>query len=161
MIDWHEWRKQFPVTEKYIYLNHAGIAPLPLRVHRAMAGFLDDATNNGAVNSNRWEAAAEACRAGAARLLKGGTDEIAFMKNTSQGIIIAANGIDWRGPTIVAAYGGGSGRFVDFRHGRLCSLEFTALSVARKSAGTRHIHGWASQPRHGIFTAGHASHGTR
>ena len=96
MIDWNEWRKQFPVTEGYIYLNHAGIAPLPLRVHRAMEGFLDDATNNGAVNSKRWEAAAEACRAGAARLIKSGTDEIAFMKNTSQGIIIAANGINWR-----------------------------------------------------------------
>ena len=96
MIDWNKWRKQFPVTEKYIYLNHAGVAPLPLCVHQAMGRFLDDATNNGAVNSRRWEATAEACRGNAAKLINADIDEIAFMKNTSQGIIIAANGIDWR-----------------------------------------------------------------
>lgn len=96
VIDWDKWRKQFPVTEKYIYLNHAGIAPLPLCVHQAMEGFLDDATNNGAVNSNHWSATAEVCRANAAKLINSDVDEIAFMKNTSQGIIIAANGIDWR-----------------------------------------------------------------
>ena len=96
MIDWDKWRKQFPVAEKYIYLNHAGVAPLPLCVHQAMGHFLDDATDNGAVNSKRWEATAETCRANAAKLINGDVDEIAFMKNTSQGIIIAANGIDWR-----------------------------------------------------------------
>ncbi len=96
MTDWNKWRKQFPVTEKYIYLNHAGIAPLPLRVHQAMGHFLDDATDNGAVNSKRWEATAETCRANAAKLINSNVDEIAFMKNTSQGIIITANGIDWR-----------------------------------------------------------------
>ncbi len=96
MSNWHQWRKQFPVTEKYIYLNHAGIAPLPLRVRQAMGGFLDDATHNGAVNSDRWAATAGACREAAAKLIKADADEIAFMKNTTQGIIIAANGIDWR-----------------------------------------------------------------
>ena len=96
MIDWNEWRKQFPVAEKYIYLNHAGVAPLPLCVHHAMERFLDDATYNGAVNSKRWDATAEACRANAAKLINSDVDEIAFMKNTSQGIIIVANGIDWR-----------------------------------------------------------------
>ena len=95
MIDWYEWRKQFPVTERYIYLNHAGVAPLSLRVHQAMQGFLDDATNNGAVNSNRWEATAEVCRAAAAKLINADVSEIAFMKNTTQGISIAANGLDW------------------------------------------------------------------
>lgn len=96
MIDWDKCREQFPVTKKYIYLNHAGVAPLPLCVHQAMGRFLDDATNNGAVNSKLWEATAETCRTNAAKLINSDTDEIAFMKNTSQGIIIAANGIDWR-----------------------------------------------------------------
>ncbi len=95
MTDWAKWREQFPVTEKYIYLNHAGVAPLPLCVHQAMTHFLGDATNNGAVNSKHWEATAERCRANAAKLINSDVNEIAFMKNTSQGIIIAANGIDW------------------------------------------------------------------
>ena len=42
MIDWMQWREQFPVTQKYIYLNHAGIAPLSLRAQNAMRGFLSD-----------------------------------------------------------------------------------------------------------------------
>ena len=67
-----------------------------MRVHQAMGHFLDDATNNGAVNSDRWEVTAETCRANAAKLINSAVHEIAFMKNTSQGIIIAANGIDWR-----------------------------------------------------------------
>ena len=67
MTDWAKWREQFPVTEKYIYLNHAGVAPLPLCVHQAMTHFLGDATNNGAVNSKHWEATAERCRANASQ----------------------------------------------------------------------------------------------
>ncbi len=90
------WRNEFPVTETYIYMNHAGVAPLSRRVQAAMTKFLEDATVNGAVNAKLWEAEAEICRGTAARLLNANTTEIAFMKNTTQGILIAANGIDWR-----------------------------------------------------------------
>lgn len=90
------WRDEFPVTETYIYMNHAGVAPLSRRAQAAMANFLEDATLNGAVNAKLWEAEAETCRSVAARLLNANTTEIAFTKNTTQGILIAANGIDWR-----------------------------------------------------------------
>ena len=90
------WRREFPVTETYIYMNHAGVAPLSRRVQDAMTGFIEDATVNGAVNSDQWAEAAEVCRAAAAQLIDADTTEIAFMKNTTQGILIAANGIDWR-----------------------------------------------------------------
>ena len=89
-------RDEFPVTETYIYMNHAGVAPLSRRVQTAMTGFLEDATVNGAVNAKLWEAEAEICRDAAAQLLNANTTEIAFMKNTTQGILIAANGIDWQ-----------------------------------------------------------------
>ncbi len=90
------WRAEFPVTQTYIYMNHAGVAPLSRRVQAAMTQFLEDATVNGAVNAKLWEAEAESCREAAARLLNASTTEIAFMKNTTQGILIAANGIDWQ-----------------------------------------------------------------
>ena len=77
-------------------MNHAGVAPLSRRVQTAMTGFLEDATVNGAVNAKLWEAEAEICRDAAAQLLNANTTEIAFMKNTTQGILIAANGIDWQ-----------------------------------------------------------------
>ena len=91
-----KWRSEFPVTETYIYMNHAGVAPLSRRVQAAMTGFIADATLNGAVNAEQWAETAEMCRAAAAQLINADTTEIAFMKNTTQGILIAANGIEWR-----------------------------------------------------------------
>jgi selenocysteine lyase/cysteine desulfurase len=91
-----DWRSEFPVTETYIYMNHAGVAPLSRRVQDAMTSFIEDATVNGAVNAEQWAEMAEVCRAAAAQLINADTTEIAFMKNTTQGILIAANGIDWR-----------------------------------------------------------------
>ena len=90
------WRSEFPVTETYIYMNHAGVAPLSRRVREAMAGFIEDATVNGAVNAEDWAETAEVCRTVGAQLINADTTEIAFMKNTTQGILIAANGIDWQ-----------------------------------------------------------------
>ena len=93
---WQKWRSEFPVTETYIYMNHAGVAPLSRRVRHAMAGFIEDATFHGAVHTDDWTETAEACRFAAAQLINADATEIAFMKNTTQGILIAANGIDWQ-----------------------------------------------------------------
>ncbi len=76
-------------------MNHAGVAPLSRRAAEAMTAFINDATINGAVNVDAWVETAEACRSLAAQLINADTSEIAFMKNTTQGILIAANGIDW------------------------------------------------------------------
>ena len=90
------WRAEFPVTKSYIYMNHAGVAPISSRVRDAMVGFVEDATVNGAVNVETWVETAEMCRSVAAQLINADSTEIAFMKNTTQGILIVANGIDWR-----------------------------------------------------------------
>ena len=55
------------MTETYIYMNHAGVAPLSRRVQAAMTGFIADATLNGAVNAEQWAETAEMCRAAAAQ----------------------------------------------------------------------------------------------
>ena len=91
-----KWRNEFPVTDSFVYMNHAGVAPLSKRVMDAMTGFIRDATVNGAVNVESWIETAEICRAAAAQLINADVSEIAFMKNTTQGILIAANGIDWK-----------------------------------------------------------------
>ena len=91
-----KWRSEFPVTETYIYMNHAGVAPLSRRVQDAMTRFIEDATFHGAVHTDDWTETAEACRFAAAQLINANATEIAFMKNTTQGILIAANGIDWQ-----------------------------------------------------------------
>lgn len=94
-ISTDKWRTEFPVTNIYIYMNHAGVAPLSRRAAEAMTAFVEDATINGAVNVDDWVETAEQCRSLAANLINADVSEIAFMKNTTQGILIAANGIDW------------------------------------------------------------------
>ncbi len=89
-------RSLFPVTEKYIYLNHSAVCPLSTRVRDAMNGLVDDVTRNGSVNYNDWLQTYERTRESAARLVNARAHEIAFMRNTSDAISAVANGIDWR-----------------------------------------------------------------
>lgn len=91
-----EIRSLFPVTDRYIYLNHSAVCPLSTRVRDAMKGLIDDVTGNGSVNYSDWLRAYEHTRASAARLVNARPREIAFMRNTSDAISAVANGIDWR-----------------------------------------------------------------
>src|SRR5215470_7908263 len=88
-------RALFPVTQRYVYLNHSAVCPLSIPVRNAMAGLVDDLTENGAVHYEDWIATTEIVRADAARLVNARTHEIAFMRNTSSAISTIANGIDW------------------------------------------------------------------
>jgi cysteine desulfurase / selenocysteine lyase len=89
-------RSLFPVTEKYIYMNHAAVSPLSTRVRDAMNGLIEDVTRNGFVNYNDWLQTYERSRESAARLVNARAHEIAFMRNTSDAISAVANGIEWR-----------------------------------------------------------------
>lgn len=89
-------RELFPVTKGYIYMNHAAVSPLPAPVREAMERHLADVSEHGTARWKEWEEAVEGGRALAARLLGCGPDEIAFLKNTSEGIAAVANGLDWQ-----------------------------------------------------------------
>jgi cysteine desulfurase / selenocysteine lyase len=91
-----EIRSLFPVTEKFIYFNHAAVAPLSIRVRDAMTWLVDDATQNGSVHFFDWCDTYEKVRHSAARLVNAQAHEIAFMQNTSTALSAVANGIDWR-----------------------------------------------------------------
>lgn len=91
-----EIRKLFPVTKKYIYLNHAAITPYSTPVATALQTVVNDITENGSVNWHNWLATINDARTLAARLVGANSQNIAFMRNTSDGIAAVANGIDWR-----------------------------------------------------------------
>lgn len=95
-IDIEEVRTRFPVTRNWIYMNHAGIAPISQNVYRAMDGMLRDLTCNGMLNLPDWDEVCSQTRESAARLVGADASEIAFVKNTSEGILMAANGLTWR-----------------------------------------------------------------
>jgi cysteine desulfurase / selenocysteine lyase len=95
-------RSLFPVTEKFIYMNHAAVCPISTRVRESMTALVDDVMRNGSVNYAGWLGAYEETRASAARLVNSRPREIAFMRNTSDALSTVANGIAWReGDTVV------------------------------------------------------------
>ena len=89
------YRKQFPVTEKYIYLDHSGVAPVSLRAVERAKKFLELASGFGTVKYDKFMEDVEIVRSGFAKLINSGRDEIAFVKNTSHGLSLLANGINW------------------------------------------------------------------
>lgn len=100
---WRQYRDQFPVTERLIYLNHAAVAPLPRCCAEAMKGLADDALEYGSLHYDKWLDAYEGLRVAAARLIGADRSEIAMVKNTSEGIATVAMGLDWKpGDRIVA-----------------------------------------------------------
>jgi len=89
-------RSLFPITEKYIYMNHAAVSPLSTRVRDAMVGITDDVMRHGTANYDDWYRTYELARSAAARLVNARAHEIAFMPNTSAAISAIANGLDLR-----------------------------------------------------------------
>jgi selenocysteine lyase/cysteine desulfurase len=105
-LDIQHYRSQFPVTESSIYMNHAAVAPISWRVRDAMVGLLDDVQQCGAEHWQRWVETYDGVRRSLAQLLNADPGEIAFAKNTSEGISTFANGLDWHpGDEIVSVEG--------------------------------------------------------
>lgn len=90
------YRSEFPVTETLVYLNHAGVAPTSVRVREAVIEWLDRHVARGILDEPGWEETAEACRARFARLIGASPDEIAFVRNTSNGLALVAEGLGWK-----------------------------------------------------------------
>jgi selenocysteine lyase/cysteine desulfurase len=90
------YRAEFPVAESCIYMNHAAVSPLSRRVRDAMRGLIEDVHLFGASHWETWMEATAAARQSAARLLGAEPPEVAFLKNTSDGISTFAAGLDWR-----------------------------------------------------------------
>jgi len=100
------YRPQFSVTESSIYMNHAAVSPLSRRVRDAMVGLLDELHQSGAENWERWVRTYDATRRSLAQLLNAEPGEIAFTKNTSEGVCTFANGLEWQpGDEIVSIEG--------------------------------------------------------
>lgn len=96
-LDASRWRHLFPITRELVHFNHAGVSPVSTRVVEAMTDFLELSARTGILHYGEMEARAERAREKFARLIHASTEEIAFIKNTSEGLARVANGIAWRG----------------------------------------------------------------
>jgi selenocysteine lyase/cysteine desulfurase len=87
---------RFPVTNKWVFLDHAAVAPISAPAQQALVEWAGDMAENGAVFLERWVKRVEQVRASAAQLLGANLREIAFIKNTSEGICFVAEGFPWK-----------------------------------------------------------------
>src|SRR5262245_55751986 len=103
-MDWFALRDEMPVTRRWAFLDHAAVAPLSGRARRAMGEWAGDLAEHGVANEPRWLRRVEEVRGLAARLLNSDPLDVAFVKNTSEGIGIVAEGFPWRpGDNLVTA----------------------------------------------------------
>ena len=101
---WEQYREQFPVTKNLVYLNHAAVGPLSRRAAEAMQWLAQDALDFGSEHYQQWMECWQGVRTSAARMINAAPDEIAIVKNTSEGIATVANGIGWKCGDIIVAF---------------------------------------------------------
>ncbi|MGH7225547.1 MAG: aminotransferase class V-fold PLP-dependent enzyme, partial [Gemmataceae bacterium] len=103
-MDWTELRRECPVTTRWAYFDHAAVAPLTERARRTLIAWADDLAENGEIHDAERVRRVEEVRRLAARLLNADPLDIAFIKNTSEGVGIVAEGLPWRhGDNMVTA----------------------------------------------------------
>lgn len=95
--------EEFPQREGLIYLNHAGVAPWPHRTGEAVKRFAEENVIQGPVHYTRWLGVEMKLREQLRQLLNApAVDDIALLKNTSEGLSVVAYGLSWqRGDNIV------------------------------------------------------------
>jgi len=89
-------RALFPITERAVYLNHAAVSPPPTSTIEAVRAQLRDVAENGSLNYRTWVATKERARRLAADMIGARPDQVAFVRNTSDGLSTVANGLSWR-----------------------------------------------------------------
>lgn len=94
--DWDEFRRQMPIARRWAYLDHAAVAPLSGPAQDALLKWAQDATDNGATPYRAWMQKLEDLRGLAARMIAAEPEEIALVRNTTEGISLVAEGFPWR-----------------------------------------------------------------
>jgi selenocysteine lyase/cysteine desulfurase len=103
-MDWAGLRAEMPITRRWAFFDHAAVAPMTGRGQRALAAWATEMAENGDVHEHRWVERVEQVRRLACRLINADPLDIAFVKNTSEGIGIVAEGFPWKpGDNVVTA----------------------------------------------------------
>jgi len=124
--------EEFPILEHGHYANHAAIAPWPRVASQAVADFAQENSRIGPEKYNLWLAREAQLRKRLANLVNAASsDDIALLKNTTEGICTVANGIDWRnGDNVVIPTG-------EFPSNRLPWLALQRLGVEVREVDIR------------------------
>ncbi len=96
-------QSHFDLDPSLIYLNHAAVAPWPIRTVEAVKQFAEQNGRVGSRHYEDWLKTEQALKQSLAKLINAqSSNEIALLKNTSEGLSIIAKGISWhKGDNIV------------------------------------------------------------
>jgi selenocysteine lyase/cysteine desulfurase len=103
-MDWTAWRLEHPITARWAYFGHAAVAPVTARARQTLIDWANDLADNGVVHDSTRVRRIEEVRRLAGQLLHADPLDIAFVKNTSEGLGIVAEGLSWNsGDNVVTA----------------------------------------------------------
>ena len=88
---------EFPLDPEIVYLNHAAVAPWPARTAAAVEAFARENIHQGARDYPRWLEREQRLREQLRDLVGAESiDDIALLKNTSEGLSVIAAGLPWK-----------------------------------------------------------------
>jgi len=92
-----DFSAEFPLDPNIFYLNHAAVAPWPRRSADAVKRFAEENATRGAHHYLQWLRIERELREQLRLLLNAPhSDDIALLKNTSEGLSVVAHGLSWR-----------------------------------------------------------------
>jgi selenocysteine lyase/cysteine desulfurase len=96
-------RSLFSAANISTYLNSAAVSPMPTTAIEAINVQLNDVASYGSAHYQDWVDTKDRCRTLIATMLNVGPDQVAFLRNTSDGFASIANGLKWQtGDNIVS-----------------------------------------------------------
>lgn len=109
-------RSLFPALAEYTYLNSAAVSPMPTTAVEAVLSQLRDVSGHGSEHYQDWIATKNRARSLIAEMLHVLPEDVAFMRNTSDGFAAVANGMVWNeGDNIVSFAGEFPANFYPWR----------------------------------------------
>lgn len=89
-------RAAMPVAERWAYFDHAAVAPVSRPAAAAMRTWVDQSATEGDTMWPEWGRQLKAMRQASASLIGATPEEITLVPNTTAGINMVAEGLDWR-----------------------------------------------------------------
>ena len=96
--------ERFPIKDQYIFLSHCGIAPLYTEAMRKQHEIAEAQNRTASLVFRRYDAILDGLRAAGAELLNTEPDNLAFVKNTTEGIELIANGYPFQDGDEIISY---------------------------------------------------------
>ncbi|HXH65378.1 MAG TPA: aminotransferase class V-fold PLP-dependent enzyme, partial [Mariprofundaceae bacterium] len=140
---------EFSLDPDILYLNHAAVAPWPRRTEVAVKDFAEQNRRRGSADYPQWLKTERSLRGRLMRLIHAGSsDDIALVKNTSEGLSLVAYGLAWRDsdnivstnqefPSNRIVWESLEGRGVQLRCADITGDDPEAAIIARMDARTR------------------------